>query len=183
MAEAEITRHRRLSAKNPNIAAEAERKRRPLVSLIGVVDRSFVASNARELQRMKALVARLSDKQLAAMVNEYWSLAGILGHIAVWDGRALFLAGKLQRGEQFTPSDDDPENVGWINDSSRPLIHAIAPRALAELAVSIAEETDQLVASLPDELLAGLGETSPLNPVRADHRGEHLDAVEASSLA
>jgi len=183
LAEAEITRHRRLSAKNPNIAAEAERKRRPLVSLIGVVDRSFVASNARELQRMKALVARLSDKQLAAMVNEYWSLAGILGHIAVWDGRALFLAGKLQRGEQFTPSDDDPENVGWINDSSRPLIHAIAPRALAELAVSIAEETDQLVASLPDELLAGLGETSPLNPVRADHRGEHLDAVEASSLA
>ncbi len=183
MAEAEITRHRRLSAKNPNIAAEAERKRRPLVSLIGVVDRSFVASNARELQRMKALVARLSDKQLAAMVNEYWSVAGILGHIAFWDGRALFLAGKLQRGEQFTPSDDDPENVDWINDSSRPLIHAIAPRALAELAVSIAEETDQLVASLPDGLLAGLGETSPLNPVRADHRGEHLDEVEASSLA
>ncbi len=131
---------------------------------------------------MKALVARLSDKQLAAMVNEYWSVAGILGHIAFWDGRALFLAGKLQRGEPLTPSDDEPENVDWINDSSRPLIHAIAPRALAELAVSIAEETDQLVASLADELLAGLGEKSPLNPVRANHRGEHLDEVEASSF-
>jgi hypothetical protein len=147
-----------------------------------MVDRSFVASNARELERMKALVARLSDKQLAAMVNEYWSVAGILGHIAFWDGRALFLAGKLQRGEPFTPFDDEPENVDWINDSSRPLIHAIAPRALAELAVSIAEETDQLVASLPAELLAGLGETSPLHPVRANHRGEHLDEVEASSF-
>jgi hypothetical protein len=147
-----------------------------------VVDRSFVASNARELERMKALVARLSDKQLAAMVNEYWSVAGILGHIAFWDGRALFWAGKLQRGEPFTPSDADPENVDWINDSSRPLIHAITPRALAELAVSIAEETDQLVASLADELLAGLGETSPLNPVRANHRGEHLDEVEASTF-
>lgn len=131
---------------------------------------------------MKALVARLSDKQLAAMVNEYWSVAGILGHIAFWDGRALFLAGKLQRGEPFTPFDDEPGNVDWINDSSRPLIQAIAPRALAELAVSIAEETDQLVASLPDELLAGLGETSPLNPERANHRGEHLDEVEASSF-
>jgi len=147
-----------------------------------VVDRSFVASNARELERMKALVARLSDKQLAAMVNEYWSVAGILGHIAFWDGRALFLAGKLQRGEPFTASDDEPEDVDWINDSSRPLIHAIAPRALAELAVSIAEETDQLVASLPDELLAGLAATSPLNPLRANHRGEHLDEVEASSF-
>jgi len=148
-----------------------------------VVDRSFVASNARELERMKALLARLTDKQLGAMVNEYWSVAGILGHIAFWDGRALFLAGKLQRGEPFTPYDNEPEDVDWINDSSRPLIHAIAPRALAELAVSIAEETDQLVASLPDELLAGLRETSPLNPVRANHRGEHLDEVEASSFA
>ena len=129
---------------------------------------------------MKALVARLSDKQLAAMVNEYWSVAGILGHIAFWDGRVLFLAGKLQRGEPFTASENEPEDVDWINDSSRPLIHAIAPRALAELAVSIAEETDQLVASLPDELLAGLGDTSPLNPERAGHRGEHLDEIEAS---
>jgi hypothetical protein len=146
------------------------------------VDRSFVAANARELARLKALVARLSNKQLAAMVNEYWSVAGILGHIAFWDGRALFLAGKLQRGEPFTASDDEPEDVDWINDSSRPLIHAIPPRALAELAVSIAEETDQLVASLSDELVAGLGETSPLNPVRAHHRGEHLDEIEASSL-
>ena len=123
----------------------------------------------------------MSDKQLAAMVNEYWSVAGILGHLAFWDGRALFLAGKLQRGEPLTSS-DDPENVDWINDSSRPLVHAIAPRALAELAVSIAEETDQLMASLPDEVLAGLGETSPLHLVRADHRGEHLDEIEASSF-
>src|SRR5882672_7099971 len=131
---------------------------------------------------MRALVSRLSDRQLGEMVNEYWRVAGVLGHIAFWDGRALFLAGKLQRGEPFTASDDEPENVDWINDSSRPLIHAIAPRALAELAVSIAEETDQLVASLPDELLAGLAATSPLNPLRANHRGEHLDEVEASSF-
>ena len=149
------------------------------VSLI-VVDRSFVAANARELARMRALVSRLSDRQLGAMVNEYWSVAGVLGHIAFWDGRALFLAGKLQRGEPFTASDNEPEEVDWINDSSRPLIHAIAPRALAELAVGIAEETDELVASLPDELLAGVDETSPLNPVRANHRGEHLDEIEAA---
>jgi hypothetical protein len=114
------------------------------------------------------------------MVNEYWSVAGVLGHIAFWDGRALFLAGKLQRGDPFTASDDEPEDVDWINDASRPLIHAIAPLALAELAVSIAEETDALVASLADELVAGLDESSPLNPVRANHRGEHLDEIEAA---
>ena len=144
------------------------------------MDRSFVAANARELERMRALVSRLSDRQLGEMVNEYWSVAGVLGHMAFWDGRALYLAGKLQRGELFTGSENEPEDVDWINDSSRPLIHAIPPRALAELAVSIAEETDELVASLPNALLAGLDETNPLNPLRASHRGEHLDEIEAA---
>ena len=139
-----------------------------------------MAANGRELARMRALVSRLNDRQLGAMVNEYWSVAGVMGHIAFWDGRALYLAGKLYRREPFTTSENEPEDVDWINDSSRPLIHAIAPRALAELAVSIAEETDELVSSLPDELLAGLDETSPLNPVRANHRGQHLDEIEAA---
>ena len=142
-----------------------------------------MTANGRELARMKALVSRLSDRQLGAMVNDYWSAAGVLGHIAFWDGRALYLAGKLLRREPFTASENEPEDVDWINDSSRPLIHAIAPRALAELAVSIAEQTDELVASLPDDLLAGLDETSPLNPVRANHRSEHLDEIEASLTA
>ena len=144
------------------------------------MDRSFVAANGRELARMRALVSRLSDRQLGAMVNEYWSVAGVLGHIAFWDGCALYYARKLQRREPSTAPANQPEDVDWINDSSRPLIHAIAPRALAELAVSIAEETDELVASLPDELLAGLDDASPLNPMRADHRGEHLDEIEAA---
>jgi hypothetical protein len=144
------------------------------------VDRSFVAANGRELARMRALVSRLSDRQLGAMVNEYWSVAGVLGHIAFWDGRALYLASKLQRREPLMASENEPADVDWINDSSRPLIHAIAPRVLAELAMRIAEQTDELVASLPDAFLAGLDETSPLNPVRAHHRGEHLDEIEAA---
>lgn len=144
------------------------------------MDRSFVAENAHELDRLKSLVARLSDHQLATMVNEYWSVAGVLGHLALWDGRALFLAGKLARGESFSPSDEEPENVDWINDSTRPLIHAVAPRAMAELAVAIAEEADDLVASLGADALGQLEGSSPLNPMRARHRGEHLDEIEAA---
>jgi hypothetical protein len=83
------------------------------VSLI-LVDRSFVAANARELKRMQALVSRMSDRQLGEMVNEYWSGAGVLGHIAFWDCCALFLASKLQRGEPFTASENEPGDVDWI---------------------------------------------------------------------
>ena len=143
----------------------------------------YVQRNRAELERLRALVARLDDEALGRRVNESWTVAGVLGHIALWDGRALFLTEKLVRGEPFTSSDDEPEDVDWINDSTRPLIHAIPPRRAADLAVRVAEAVDQRLASLEPELVSKTwpsDATSPLNAVRADHRGEHLDEIEAS---
>jgi hypothetical protein len=142
-----------------------------------------VCSSDLERERLRALVERLSDEELRGPVNESWTVAGVLGHIAFWDGRALFLANKLVRGDPFTASDAEPEDVDWINDSNRPLIHAIPPREAAQLALRVAEETDARVASLPPELVPKAwpdDPESPLNLVRADHRGEHLDEVEAA---
>ena len=144
------------------------------------MEQSYAANNARELARLRALVSKLSDQELGSMVNEYWTVAGVLGHVAFWDGCALFLARKLQRDHALSPSDGEPENVDWINDSTRPLIHAIPPRQAAEVALRIAEETDELIASLSPELVAKIDDNSPLNLVRAHHRGEHLDEIEAA---
>lgn len=143
----------------------------------------YVAENARELDRMRAISERLDDATLRQPVNESWTVAGVLAHIAFWDGRALALAGKLTEGVPFSASDDEPEDVDWINDASRPLIHAIPAGDAARLALQIAEETDQRVASLPPELAARawpLADDSPLNLLRASHRGEHLDEIEAA---
>jgi DinB family protein len=142
------------------------------------VDRSFVEQNAREQERLRALVERLSDDELRSSVNEYWTVAGVLGHIAFWDARVLALADKLERGVPFSPSDSEPEDVDWINDASRPLIHAIAPRAVAQLALHLAEETDRRVASLHPDRMLPIDANSPLNPLRATHRAEHLDEIE-----
>jgi hypothetical protein len=143
-------------------------------------DRSYVEHNAREFDRMHALVERLTEDELLKPVNEYWTVAGVLGHIAFWDARVLALAGKMERATPFSPSDYEPEDVDWINDASRPLIHAVEPRALAELALRLAEQTDQRVADLPPERMYPNDENSPLNAMRADHRGEHLDDIEAA---
>lgn len=132
---------------------------------------------------MRVLVERLGDPELEQSVNESWTVAGVLGHVAFWDGRALFLAEKLIRGEPFTPSDEEPEDPDWINDATRPLIHAIPPRRAAELALGVAEQVDNLLASMPPELASRTwpsDESSPLNASRADHRGEHLDEIEAA---
>jgi hypothetical protein len=142
--------------------------------------RSYVEDNARERDRLRALVQRLDEGTLRAPVNEHWTVAAVFGHIAFWDGRALALAAKLDRGVPFTPSDAEPEDVDWINDATRPLIHAIPPIELAVLAVRIAEETDARMAVLPVDRLWPRDPKSPIYPLRAAHRGEHLDDVEAA---
>lgn len=145
--------------------------------------RGYVDENERELARMRSLVERLSDEELGHPVNGSWTVAGVLGHLAFWDGRALALADKLIRGAPFTSSDDDPEDVDWINDASRPLLHAIPPRRAANEALRIATETDAVLAGLAPELAARAwpqDEASPLNLLRASHRGEHLDEIEAA---
>jgi hypothetical protein len=60
------------------------------------------------------------------------------------------------------------------------LIHAIAPLEAARLALQIAEDTDARVATLPPDRLFPRDPTSPLYAVRASHRGEHLDEIEAA---
>ena len=143
-------------------------------------DRSYIEENTRERERQRALVERLDDDALRLAVTPHWTVAAVLGHIAFWDGRVLALADKLERGEPFTSSDAEPEDVDWINDASRPLIHAIPPRELARLSLQIAEETDARVAELPLDRLWPQDPESPLYAVRASHRGEHLDEVEAA---
>jgi DinB family protein len=143
-------------------------------------DRSYIEENTRERERMRAIVDRSSDDDLRISVNPHWTVAAVLGHIAFWDARVLSLADKLERGEPFTSSDTEPEDVDWINDASRELIHAIQPREAAQLALEIAEETDARVATLPVDRLWPTDPDSPLYALRASHRGEHLDDVEAA---
>jgi len=142
----------------------------------------YISSNRRELERMRALVTRLDDKQLQRQVNADWTVAALLGHLAFWDARNLSLIDKWESGRaQPSHADWEPEDVHWINDAARELIHAVPPRRCAELALSIASETDRRVEQLSPALLqANTAAGSPLNPSRADHRREHLDDIEAA---
>jgi hypothetical protein len=142
-------------------------------------NRPYIAANTRQRERLRALVERLDDDALKTPVNEYWTVAGVLGHIAYWDIRVLVLAEKIGRGEPWTPGDAEPEG-DWLNDSTRPLIHAIAPREAAQLALRTAEETDALVAKLPLDRMWPGDPDSPINAARSEHRGEHLDEIEAA---
>ena len=139
----------------------------------------YVEPNRRSLERLRALIARLSETDLRRQMNEYWTVAGVLLHIAYWDERAQWLADKIERGEAFTSSDIEPDDPSWVNDVSRTFLHAIPPRDAAQLALRIAERTDRRVASMDPAKTWPNDPQSLVNPLRAGHREEHVEEIEA----
>ena len=144
------------------------------------VDRTYVAENDAERQRLRALVGRLSDQDLARPMEAGWTAAGVLAHMAFWDQRIVALLDEWQRkGLTWTPPREEERDVDWINDAAKALCLALPPRVAAELALSVAETVDRRVAAVSDAMIeANARAGAPLNWRRADHRREHLDEIE-----
>src|SRR5262244_3658925 len=120
------------------------------------VDRSYVAQNTAERDRLRELVRRASDQDLQTQLPAGWTVASVLGHLAFWDQRILVLLDAWER-TGATPPAAREEDVDWINDAGKPFLLALPPRELADLAVAIAEAVDRQLASLPDKLVADNG--------------------------
>jgi hypothetical protein len=142
-------------------------------------DRTYVTRNDAERSRLRSLVARLSDADLARPMPAGWTVAGVLAHLAFWDQRILVLLEQWEQSPPTPPRIENEADTDWINDASKPLLLALAPRQAADLAVTIAEAVDGKVAALPDDLVArNAAAGSPLNLLRAEHRAEHLREIE-----
>ena len=146
------------------------------------IDRPWVARNAAERERLRALVARLGGEDLQRPLPAGWTIAGVLAHLAFWDQRILVLVEQWERrGAESTPRPFRPEDVDWINDSAKALCLALAPRTAAQLAVATAEAVDRRIEALAEDFVgANAGAGSPVNLLRAEHRREHLDQIEAA---
>jgi Mycothiol maleylpyruvate isomerase N-terminal domain len=143
-------------------------------------DRTYIAENTVERERLIALVNGLTDEQLAHSMEAGWTVAAVLAHLAFWDQRALVLLKKwTQEGIGVSAMD-----VDVVNEAMRLHCLAIAPRAAAELAVSCAMAIDRAIEQLSPALAAGIaqnGRTLRLN--RADHRRDHLrDIMQALAI-
>jgi len=140
-------------------------------------DRSYIAENDRERRRLEALVDKLDDAALNRAMPAGWTVAAVLAHLAFWDQRIVALVDLLKRGAPVPA--EHASDVDWINDAAKPTQLALAPRRAATLAVETARASDEVVATLSDELLAkNAAAGSPVNVVRAKHRREHLDEIE-----
>ena len=91
-------------------------------------DRPYIEANKQQRDRLRALVERLDDKTLAKPVNEYWTVAGVLGHMAYWDVRFMVLAEKIDQG-QFTRAEALSVAQGILFESPQSLI-GMSPRKM-----------------------------------------------------
>jgi hypothetical protein len=132
-----------------------------------------------ELQRLEALVARLSDADLGRTLYEDWTISGILGHLAFWDRRAAYLVGCWQRGERSPSPSDGLEDVDSVNEAAKPQWLALSPRAAAHEAVAAARAANRALDSASPELIQQIiAARPPISLARASHRREHLDEIE-----
>ena len=140
-------------------------------------DQSYMADNTSERERLRALVARMSDGDLNRPMPAGWTVAAVLAHMAFWDQRVLVLLDRWER-TGVEPS-HEPVDGDWINDATRALCLAMPPHAAARLAVDSADAVDQKVEGLTPAMRAALeADESPINLRRATHRREHLDEIE-----
>lgn len=142
-------------------------------------DRSHDAETNLERERLRALIGRLSDRDLSRPMPAGWTVAGVLAHIAFWDARAIYWLDRWAKGVAPTPY--EPENTEAVNESAKPLCLALPPRDAAHLAMRLAEVADAKVRALSDEMVAKIRATGapPFNLSRAIHRKEHLDEIES----
>ncbi len=139
------------------------------------MDRPFVVENAQELQRLRSLVARLTDEELSTPLEDGWTVAVALAHLAFWDQWSLAL---MQRWK-LTKVSPSPVDIDIMNDALFPLLLALAPRAAANLAVSSAEAIDNELAESSPELIAAIENLEDrFRLYRSMHRKMHLDRIE-----
>ncbi len=140
------------------------------------LDRSFIEHNRASTDRIRALAASLTDEQMQHPVGEHWTVGIALAHLAWWDRRVMYVLEMTERnGELFIPEIDIV-----VNDLSLPLWAAVPPRAAARIAIESAETLDRRLESYLPALLEAIYAYNKRWVVRALHRGEHLDEVDAA---
>lgn len=142
------------------------------------VDRSYISENKTQLARIQALLAGRSDAELARPMAAGWTVAGVLGHLAFWDQRALILLEHWEKKGAAPPANNE-EDVDWINDAAKPMFLAVPPRRAAELWLSVAQAVDAKAAGLSDDLVArNAAAGTPVSLNRGAHRLDHLPDLE-----
>ena len=141
------------------------------------MDRSFTEQNRASTERLRKLVARLNEADMSRRVGPDWTVAVALAHLAFWDRRVQLSLERTEKEGKLSPVDLDPS---ILNDLLLPTWELIRGQEAALLALETAETLDRRLELFPESLLEQVQAHNPRWVLRALHRNEHLDEVEAA---
>ena len=141
------------------------------------MDRSYVAENDAERARLKAIVARLTDADMARAMSEEWTVGVGLMHLAFWDGLSL---SKFEEWERTGTVQIPPmrDMVDGINHAMLPWWRTIAPAQVRHAVIAAAEAVDRKAETIPEPIVEAILAVRPRSLARAIHRRQHLDQIE-----
>ena len=134
-----------------------------------------IAQNREQLERLRRLVARLSDDDLRRELPDGWTIADVLAHLAFYDRRAAILLERFGREGVFA----SPYDYETINAALPHLTRRIPPREIVAEVVAAADAADRAAAATPATLAGEIRRLNQVKLARADHRRSHLDDIEA----
>ena len=143
------------------------------------MDRSYVAENDAGRQRLKTLLTRVSDADMASRLGQHWTVSVALMHLSFWD--RLWLA-KFEEWERTgvvkMPPADTEGNPAAMNDAMLAWWRSISPPQARHEVSAAAEAIDSVAARLPESIVAAILAARPRTLIRGIHRREHLDEIE-----
>ena len=140
------------------------------------LDPTYKDLNRASTERIKKLASSLTDEEMQTRVGEHWTVSIALAHFAWWDRRVMYVLEKTAKdGKLFIPDIDIV-----VNDISLPFWAAIPPREAARIAIETAVDLDQRLEVYPQDLLEEIFNYNKRWVIRALHRNEHLDEVDAA---
>jgi hypothetical protein len=140
------------------------------------LDLSYIELNRASTERIRALITRLSDEEMQTTVGDQWTVTIALAHLAFWDRRVMHILDMTEKeGKLF-----DLEIDIVLNDLSLPLWAAIPSRDAARICIEASEALDKRLEEYSPQLLEDLYNYNKRWIVRALHRNEHLDDVDAA---
>ncbi|MCI0556437.1 MAG: DinB family protein [Anaerolineae bacterium] len=140
------------------------------------LDATYIEQNRASTERIRALIARLSDEEMQTKVGEHWTVSIALAHLAWWDRRVMYVLDMTEKdGKLFIPEIDI-----FVNDLSLPLWAVVPPRDAARICIETSETLDKRLEEYSPELLEEIYNYNKRWIVRALHRNEHLDDVDAA---
>jgi hypothetical protein len=141
------------------------------------MERAYVAENDAERARLQAVVARLTDADMARPISAQWTVGVGLMHLAFWDRLSLAKFEEWERTGtvQMPPLQDMVEG---INQAMLPWWRTVAPAQVRHEVLAAAEAVDRKAETLPAPIVEAILAARPRMLTRAIHRRHHLDQIE-----